>query len=284
MKKILLTAACLLLLTGCARDDTLYYLPETEETVPAETDAFTPLPHQLGATPFEYTETGDRPAANPGNSAKQTGFKCSGDYLYFYGDTIRRYNPVTGNVTYLCSDPLCTHGTECPFMGMSPIKSLYVHNNQVNYEQFGYVPVEGVNGTEYELVERKMRFDIEKQTSKVVFDYIRDGIEYSGGRAVDDYYAGEYYYYLHHVLDERERLNYEMRRENLETGKIEVLRELGEIPAVIHYADSDWVYYMHGAEIFRMRTGNPAETEKLTDMIIQDVACDGENFYYRLRE
>lgn len=284
MKKFLLTAVCLLLLTGCASEDALYYLPEEDETAPAGTDAFTPLPHQLGAAPFEYTETGDRPAANPGNAGRQSMFKYSDEYLYFYGETIHRYNPKTGNITCLCSDPLCRHGTECPFFGMNPVRSLYVHNNQVNYEQFGYIPVEGVNGTEYEPVERKMRFDIEKQTAEIVFDYIRDGIEYSGGRAVDDYYAGEYYYYLHHVLDEKDRLNYEMRRENLDTGKIEVLTQLGNIPAVIHYADAEWVYYMHGSEILRMKTETPDAAEKLTDMIVQDAACDGENFYYRIRE
>ena len=83
MKKFLLTAVCLLLLTGCAPEDALYYLPEEEETAPAGNDAFTPLPHQLGAAPFEYTETGDRPAANPGNAGRQSMFKYSDEYLYF---------------------------------------------------------------------------------------------------------------------------------------------------------------------------------------------------------
>jgi len=34
------------------------------------------------------------------------------------GETLARFNVENGSITPLCPDPLCDHGTECPFFGV----------------------------------------------------------------------------------------------------------------------------------------------------------------------
>ena len=64
------------------------------------------------------TSDGDNPNQYR-NPIENTRFTPEALYQYFLLDNaLARFNVTTGEVTYLCDDPLCAHGTDCTFSDM----------------------------------------------------------------------------------------------------------------------------------------------------------------------
>ncbi len=128
-------AAAALLLCSCGGD--LEYFYDYGEYTPGDIQMFT------------YEESGDGVDGIVGVSRNVTTTHISiyNGELYFTakndadksvsaGYTLYRYNPKTGNITYVCADPTCTHGTyDCPFYGIDAGYEFYIEDDNIYYRQ-----------------------------------------------------------------------------------------------------------------------------------------------------
>ena len=133
-------AAAALLLCSCSGD--LEYFYDYGEYTPGDVQMFT------------YEENGDGVdgIVPLGRINAQTSIAVYNDELYFIakndadksvsaGYTLYRYNPKTGNITYVCADPTCTHSTyDCPFYGIVTSCEFYIADDSVYYwQQYTYI-------------------------------------------------------------------------------------------------------------------------------------------------
>lgn len=264
-----------LLLTSCTSDNELHYLSSETESE-QETDAAV----------YTYTHSDDRPAMNPGTTFMAFGkLRSMEEYIYYNngGYMVYRINRQTGNVTTVCIDPLCLHNKEsCPFWGFYPGAKYYAHTNTIHFTQRYKTPVEEFGKTVWQDINRKVRFNIEEQQLSVVRDYIKEGLD--GPRIVSELYYEDYYYYLKNLLDENNSFYYQLCRDNLITGKTELIKELGTEAVSMLYADYERIIYTDGTHVAYFRLDEPHTEYDLLKHPYQEAACDGQAIYCRVNE
>jgi len=274
--KYLVLLLTMMLLTSCISNNELHYLP-------AETEA---VQQAISDSVFEYTYVNDKPTVNPGTTFMSLGkFRSMEDNIYYYngGYVVYRINSKTGNVTTVCNDPLCFHKTEsCPFYGFFPGTMYYVHKNMIHYTQRYTYPVEEYGKTVWKEVDRKVRFDIKKQKLSIVRDYVAEDFE--SYMIISELYYEDYYYYLNNLVDENDSLYFQLCRDNLTTGKTEVIKELGNTAVSMMYVDSDKLFYTYGTHVCYCYLDDPYTEYDLIKHPYQEAACDGEAIYCRVKE
>lgn len=141
-----------------------------------------------------------------------------------------KFNPATGSMTPLCSDPLCSHGRDsgCPFVGYDTQSPLYYHNGIFYYNYFAF----------QDTYERKlMGVDLDTNEVKEIFryeddilPYLPEGAELSGGTRGNrfGYHWGWQYYTLN-----GEEAVFPFRL-NLENGEL-TPREVGSVHPIHRY-------------------------------------------------
>ena len=120
-----LLAITALSLTACAKSNFNY----VETTVPA-----TPVSVPWSNTSeFTYT-TSDDSTDRVINFQRNSHINVIEGELYLPKvNMVMRYDPTTGRQTYLCTDPLCSHGEGCPFVGTDLTSGVYVQGDKILY-------------------------------------------------------------------------------------------------------------------------------------------------------
>lgn len=147
MRKITILFLLCGLLVSCGSEE-LHYFPD-ETAAEAE------------AVGYSYTENSDRPVSGAPTTSLPWNLQYADGYLYLasFGGmgipgeansglmyTLRRINPVTGNVTDVCPDPLCAHNsTECPFYGLDSMP-IGFHDGKIFYRRRWITHADGETG------------------------------------------------------------------------------------------------------------------------------------------
>ena len=194
MKRFVFALCLLLILTSCG---------DTEPPERLKTD-------------FVYTESDDYPLYF--GSSQIHDLKYNSGYIYkYYSGNLYRLNPRTGNVTYVCGDPLCLHNSaDCPLYGMLGIYHLTDSGELCYNIKYATVTKNQLTGeTEREKYNQFVHYDAENQ-KKIVIDDIGEQSSYYG----PEIYSGKWRIYMGQEYDaENDRLIYGMRRADITTGK-----------------------------------------------------------------
>ncbi len=137
--------------------------------------------------------------------------------IYYAGKTsLCRYDIKTGNITYVCPDPLCDHKTaECPFYGIDGSYGVYFSDSDILYKQ-SYSIIDK-NG-EASDVSRVVKYDTENDELTVLREINSDLIV--SGMVVD----GSSCFYIDTVYDEEtNEYTFAFCRQNTDTLTTEII-------------------------------------------------------------
>lgn len=197
---------------------------------------------------FEYTPSDDTTVnvVNKGLADTMDKVKKSGEYIYFCtGNMIYRYNEKTGNITSLCSDPLCFHNTgSCPFSGILQANVFYIYDNEVFYTQsYSYYNEDD----EWRVGSREVMYNFEKQSLSVMRK-LEEGFMYKS-----ELYYKNYRYFISTLYNQdTKEYKCQLCRQNLNTFEINVLRESDDTvyrfnsiidDRIYMYSESDFLYF-----------------------------------------
>jgi len=222
VKKAIITIFIIILMTvfllSC--EDAHYIELETTEVKIAETNM------------FEYTLSDDRPVEFNAIRGSEN-IKYYNSFLYFkkpnptiLKPVLLRYNLKTGNLTYVCSDPLCSHDTpDCPLYGI--IASYYIYDNKIFFRQSYTYHHLKPNGTS-DYIEKYMGFSsYDLSNAKLTVYEQQSIINPTTSINLNEYaiqlYAGKYRYYYDYIYNDKlEKHVYSICRMNLDTKEIVV--------------------------------------------------------------
>ncbi|MBO5274617.1 MAG: hypothetical protein J6I45_08400 [Clostridia bacterium] len=229
-------------------------------------------------TAFEFTPSDDRAAEAQNVVTRNFGsVRYHDGYVYIFSSgQAFRFNPETGNITNLCSDPICLHETdECPFYGIRTNQQIHINDGKIYFlSQRYHRSEEGNRIFEY----YRMQYDINLQTAKVLEVY-----PFSGSWTGSDYYSNEWRYYIKiDTTEEKETYENLLRRENLNTGKTEILMNLGDINYTLVYVNEERIYLHDGVNLFYYILDDLNNKCIISDKCKGYIACDGEWFYHTL--
>lgn len=264
---IMILLYIMLCLTSC--DNKMQYIDnetEIDETIEkAEDDK------------FEYTYSDDSYVKyNSVNLSNQ--FQYYDGCLYFNKGTLMRYNCETGNITTVCSDPLCDHKSyDCPFFMMNPF---VVYKDRVFFRRVNV----------FDDYTEQMSYNISTAALKVheKIDSMNGG-EYLKQILIDNYR----YYYDYKQKDETSEPEAVICRMNLDTGKIETVSgdlQKDELDYYIPYTQiflftvDSRVYFTDGKIIFSTDLDLKNRTDHITGKFPGDVYTDGEYIYYSQKQ
>ena len=193
-------------------------------------------------------------------------------YVNFQGDTMRRLNPSTGNITAVCQKPTCFHNTkDCPFYALNP--------------------------SEFKIFKNKIYFSANKERrgesgtgwGYYVYDLENDSISRSTAKRSDStMFVGEvlltsdgYQYYYDLQYDEvKDQYHYYICRYSLDSGKTDVLAEPEDGNTVLVDKIDGVLYYLDGIG-FGIYHENTGEKEQTYKGYVENAGHDGEYFYFR---
>ena len=197
-------------------------------------------------------------------------------YLYAYPyTTMYRINPENGNITTVCTDPLCTHSNiECPFFDVD-FSSFQIVDNAVYFVGNNTTRNPGKAGFTYYL------YDIAAGTSETVnAPHSEDTLRINNPVITDD---GWFYYYDCLYDDDKKDYQYFIRKYSLKTGEDKIVLEPDDFSTTLIDEIDGELYYLDGIGLgtFDPETG---EKTQLYDGFAGNAGYDDEYFYFRDRD
>ena len=208
-------------------------------------------PDEITTQGFGYPQTD---IANPNiynNPIHNTAFEAQALCQYFLlGGILARFNVTTGEVTYLCDDPLCPHGADCLFSDVG----LYFTVDEQKHVIY-YV-------SDHNL----MKYDIARKKAEILYT-IASGSDTERKGGAMTALAFDYYWY-------RDAYAEVFFRVNLETGVYEQLDSAYDIPAA--YIDGRYYCAASGSPTTEVYSLSADMTDKQT--ILRDCILYYVNF------
>lgn len=222
--KLILILLVAILLFGCQKKDFDYV--NTTVLTPAVTVPWA----NSGAFTYTPSEDGVGNVINWAYLSGASDIFPSGNDLYFYGHfQASRYDPETGRQTFLCTDPVCDHISDCPLYLMQD-------NFQISGDKVVFYQTSQADG---ESVTEVMVYSMTDRTKKALRTIEGNGYVASMV-AVED----SYFFYDWVQDEETNRHTYSLCRQYYDSGKIEVLDtgdSLAAIQSVVG-ADGEQIY------------------------------------------
>lgn len=249
----------------------------------------------INGTSFEYTNINDVPVMHNAINGLST-IKYYNDCLYFFPGTanpftksitLMRYDCKTGNLTSVCSDPLCTHDSpDCPFFGFTTI--FYLYNNTVYYRRaYSYANYDA-NNVYKDTLEWSgfVSYNMDSSQMKVYnqFDSL-DYFEYGKQIYVENYC----FYYDYIYSDESDKEIFAICRMDLNTGESVILggknNQFSEsdpnmLSQMFLFTLDSRIYFTDGKTIYSTDYDMNDKTEHAKGLFLDDVCTDGEYIYY----
>ena len=151
--------------------------------------------------------------------------KYSDDLFYFYSlrQSLLKYNPKTGYVTTVCTDPICDHRTEnCLLYGLNTV--FYIHNNNVLFQRDYTKKIYKNEGDRYPAYTERYSGFCAYDTVKADLEVYENNKTTSNGGAssgrmyVQELYVGNSRYYYEYQFNEKlNKYVYAICRLNLDT-------------------------------------------------------------------
>ncbi len=182
------------------------------------------------------------------------GLTVEGGFLYFDGGVGEytvptRLNLATGNVTAVCSDPLCAHDSpECPLYGIYhflPLKDLSI----LAVQQYSVTEMTAVGQVIAEHVNRFIRY-VPEERKRIILEELG-----SQGGYGPEVILGNYRFYLSQIYNEEGEWIGGLSRMDLDTGNTEMLFE-GYYDLLFHKDGRVWV--SDGVGFFSFEADHPA--------------------------
>jgi hypothetical protein len=273
-KKILLICLIMILLSSCSREE----FPNPSTTTEPENGV---------VLDFSYSESDDNVILyNAYNSTNI--FQYEDGYIYFNNggpagsilSTLMRYNTSTGNITYVCPDPLCNHDTpDCPLYGI--IGTFIINKNIVYFNcRYNYL-VRKSDGTPdyYKKFFGFVSYDIENNKRTVLEEYEDTLIS---GRPFDIFIENYHYYYKNVYYEESNNYKITICRRNLITNEVMMLDDISlqGVTTIMLFTLNNRIYFSDGRSIFSTDyAGNDYQT--LINGKFDIAYTDGQSIYYR---
>ncbi len=198
--------------------------------------------------------------------------------------TLMRLNLKTGNMTTVCSDPLCTHKTQtCPFAGM--ISCLYIDGANLVYIRQMYIDKGNQEGNHirqfcsYNL--ETMKLTVYKQED------VLSGITY--GQLLKILCYDGYYYYQDYVYNpDNEEYKWMIQKVNIETGEVVTLIDETDDDAI----QDGFLFILDGRIYFRNAESIFSTDTELKDKQVHiegrfpssSILTDGKYIFYAVTE
>ncbi len=206
-------------------------------------------------------------------------------YLHFDGGVgdgyvvPMRMNLETGNVTALCTDPVCAHNTvECPLYGMRHFIPVRIgEKTQILALRFYPYPEQTLSGEEWTTVWDLVRYD-PMSGEKTVLETYEGHMGFT-----PEVYLGTYRFYISQVYDEEDNWIGGLTRMDITTGKTELLFEGFYMP-LLEKDGRVWVSDGVGIFSFEAQSPSPFLREEFSSpsaMLPDQTMCstDGTNLY-----
>lgn len=274
-RSVLLFISVLLVLTSCGSEP-LY----PDETARGSPDGFI------------YTESDDKPlTCNAQNGSDKLQF-CNGCLYFSTGlgtevspTVYMRYNCSTGNLTSVCSDPVCRHDSEdCPLYGLSDWVIVSPDENIFFLKKYIVNTVNSSGAQAYGgLVCRLMEYDARSGQIKLLQNFEDGSCGFS-----NELYTGEYRFY-HDMYYDKEQNDYipAIMRMSLDTFETIPFAGIGcELNESYAYSDDllfilgDRIYLTDSRAIYSLDFNGENRVDCVSASMTGSIYTDGEYIFY----
>ncbi len=249
---------------------------ETEpvvDTLPIASDDGT-VPAKPG---YSYLPSDDRAVPRPRYTQFNNNLQYDNGLIYIISGTLPyRFNPETGYITLLCSDPLCKHFNYDCCQIIDNENAMVIRDNKCYFRQrFHTLTFDEITGDRKVTSEECYAiFDMETtNTGRLCFDCYEN--------AIMALISGNSKFHVGYVdPDNRETSPKGIFMVDLATDKHTLVKEFefGKNGSLM-FADNEYLYYRKGLEIWRMSLSDPKEDHKIAYSGSYDAYCDDEYIY-----
>ncbi len=249
----------------------------------------TPVADSSATGEYTYTESDDGVLPyNPLNGSEYLQFRDG--FLYFFStaggssgiSTLMRLNVKTGNITSVCTDPLCQHdNADCPFYGVNNFWIVTPDSN-IRYFRNYIESIKDANGFTADTVINVSFYTYDTHTSRITVN--EEFVPSEGWDGGNEFYSGDYRFYQAQLYDEEtDSYNYANMRMDMTTNKKTVITEntdrmLFIINERLYLTDSAVIYSVdfNGGDRIDCVSGRFAGQQILTDSKSIYYTADGE--------
>ncbi len=278
MKRIIilftiLPVCCLLLYTSCSPPSGLpqELIGDNSEQVPFFIEQF-PLV-------FSYSEPANA-TEDPANIKQGQQIELFSNiqiydnllYVYLTGSSMLRFNPTTGNVTYVCQSPTCSHKTQaCPFIGLDS-SSFRIYDNKIYFSAIKNMRSDRGDGFGYYI------YDLENMSVAVSPAKHSESTLRMGEVLITS--DGQQYYYDCIYQPECDSYAYNICKYDPSTGATTTLGEPEDANTVLIDKIDGVLYYLDGIGLGIYNEADGTKTE-LYHGFAGNVGHDDTYFYFR---
>ena len=206
--------------------------------------------------------------------------------------TVYRLDPQTGVISYVCSDPLCSHGRGCPLYGITA--GFFVYNNKLFYNRYFIDPSKKTNDADGNpRVNDFCVYDMSDGKMKVLQNY-----DYNMLISTDrQIFTGNYRYYEDYVQLDESYEGYEEfcnehntvpfmmlpTRMDIETGERTVISTKDSIMNATEklcFVLDERIYFTDGKRLYSRDMNNENEIVHCEGNLGYNVSTNGKSVYF----